>query len=171
MNHLDDLSAQQFLDGALDIAGRAAAVAHCKECSECEALVAEYRMLAVELHRLPQPAAPIDFTRKVMVRVDKLESARSIQRRIALGTLGFSTLAASVAFWLAGDAALARLISNWSTELTQVSATVHVAGAVIVPMVSALRLWVLAGVTVVCVPSLMAMIRFIAKSQPESVVS
>jgi hypothetical protein len=66
---------------------------------------------------------------------------------------------------------VARLISSWSTNLTQVSAAVQVVGAVVVPMVVALRLWVLAGATVVCVPSLMAMVRFIAKSQPESVVS
>lgn len=157
--HLDDVSAQQLLDGLLPAGEAAAARSHASSCPECRLLVDSYRALADALDGLEAPAAPPDFASGVMARIEARERAAARERRVAGAILAGAAAVAAVLLAGAGEAAWAPVLSRAGDLLGAAATWVSVSIDVAAPVFRALRLEIAVASAGAAIPLLVAVHR------------
>lgn len=159
MNHLSDETLQLLADDCLEGQARSEAEAHCAACAQCEALRTEYRELCCDLEGLACPPPPARFTASVMAAVEAREAALARQRKVAFGTLAGSGALAFLCFVVAGGGAWARQLSAITNRTLQLTHVLHVVLEAAQPVLLAWRLPLILAVSLICIPTLLALHR------------
>lgn len=71
MNHLDEITLNEYLDHALDKSARVEAESHLQTCANCRAKLEELRMLFTELEELPEACLEHDLTSAVLAHLPR----------------------------------------------------------------------------------------------------
>ncbi len=97
MNHLNDITLNEYLDSALDPAGHAEIESHVAACPDCAARLAELRALFAALDSLPDAPLERDLSSAVIdsIRRAKLaaQPALSPKLRLAIAVQALAALA------------------------------------------------------------------------------
>ncbi|MBN1465177.1 zf-HC2 domain-containing protein [candidate division KSB1 bacterium] len=133
MNHLNDDTMQDYLDGNISAREREEVRQHLEECEQCRDLLASYQDVFAALEREPDFELPKNFTRKVI---------RQTHKR-AIGSLQFGLL--QIFFILAAAIAVINVVLTYvqvdtftATAKTTADAFKDLAQQLGVPMQSAL---------------------------------
>jgi anti-sigma factor RsiW len=165
--HLDDLSAQRYLEAQLPGPERLHAGRHLESCEACRALVDSYRALAEALDDLDAALPPADFTAQVLERVEARERRVARERGLAAGILGLVAAAAVALLAWAGPGALAPAFSSLGDLLGRSATGLRIAADVVEPLVRALRLEI-ALVCAAAVLTLLAVVRHLSPGRAEA---
>jgi anti-sigma factor RsiW len=161
MTHLTDERAQELLDGTLPEDVQRRCELHVSRCDDCRAVVESFRALSAALDGLEAPLPPPDFTFAVMARIDEAERARAAERRIAAGIAAAVAVLAAVCIVAAGAGAWAPALAGLFDRLGGAVTTLVIAGDVLAPIVSALRLQIVVACVVFAVPLLYGLSRLV----------
>jgi anti-sigma factor RsiW len=167
--HLTDAMAQRLVDGLPDPERDAGAEAHAAGCPACAALVESYRLLGGALDDLEVPALPAGFTASVLERIDRVEAARSRERRLAVAVLAGSLALAAGALVAAGVGGLASTVGGLADGLGQAAQALRLSKGVLPALLSALRLPLLVGAAAVAVPLLFGLTRLMPAPRTETI--
>jgi len=160
--HLDDLSAQRYLEAQLPGPERLQAERHLECCEACGALVDSYRALAEALNDLDAPLPPADFTAGVLARVEAREQRVARERGLAAAILGLAAAAAVALLAWAGPGALAPAFSSLGELLGRSATGLRIAADVLEPLVRALRL----EIALVCAAATLPLLALVRRLSP-----
>lgn len=165
--HLDDLSAQQYLDGDLAGAGRADAAAHLAGCPDCRLLVDSYRALTTALDDLEVLSPPVDFTAGVLRRIEQRERFAARERWLATAILAVVVAVGAGLLATTGAATMAPALSRLGDVVSSAATGLRVVFDVAEPILKALRLQIAVATAGAALPLLVAL-RRLAPRRSES---
>jgi hypothetical protein len=151
--------AQRLVDGLLEPGRDDGAEAHARACPACATLVESYRLLGDALDDLELPELPDDFTSGVLARIERVEVARTRERRLATAILAAALLVATGALLAAGSAGLATTLGGWADGLGEASVIFRVGRGILPGLLSALRLPLMVGAAALALPLLLGLNR------------
>lgn len=77
MNHLDDITLNEYLDHTLDESAHTEAESHLYTCADCRARLADLRMLFADLDKLPEVPLEHDLSPTVLARLPRENSVKN----------------------------------------------------------------------------------------------
>jgi len=159
--HLTEDEAQLRVEGLVPSADAARVEEHLAGCAECRALVASFDALSEALEGLPVAEVPADFTAGVLARIDERSRAAARERKVAVGVLGTAAVAMALAVALAGAPAWAPALSEATTGLAGGLRALQISGAVLSPVVDALRFQIAFACAALGLPLLLGLSRLV----------
>jgi anti-sigma factor RsiW len=165
--HLSEDEVQLHLDGLVPPGDLDRVTGHLDACAQCRALVRSFQALGEALDRLPLAEPPADFTLGVLARIDERQRAAARERRLAAIVLGVTVGAMASTVALAGQSAWAPVLSEASAAFVQGVRAVRISGAVLSPVVGALRLPIAVACSALGLPLLLGLSRLLpARHRP-----